>query len=67
MVFDGDNIKKEFTIRRPICTGTYLFLGQKPVLRIRVDPDSNRQTGSGSVFGIRIRIRNPIPASEIEL
>ena len=25
-------------------------------IRIRVDPDSNRLAGSGSVFGIRIRI-----------
>ena len=44
---------------------------KKPVLRIRIrlDPDSNCQTGSGFKLPdwIRIRIRNPDPESEIEL
>ena len=34
-------------------TGTLLY---RVVFRIRVDPDSNCQAGSGSVIGIRIRI-----------
>ena len=43
------------SLEKSITIGRYRLV---PVFRIRIrlDPDSNCQTGSGSVFGIRIRI-----------